>query len=71
MRDTSPHPADAETVELLSWIATRSRDYAESIEAWRSNGPHHAVWDDAVTAGLIRVSKNEVTLTPAGRALLD
>jgi hypothetical protein len=71
LRDTSPHPADAETVELLSWIATRPRDYAESIEAWRSNCPHHAVWDDAVTAGLIRVSQNEVTLTPAGRALLD
>jgi hypothetical protein len=71
LRDTSPHPADAETVELLSWIATRPRDYAESIEAWRSNCPHHAVWDDAITAGLIRVSKNEVTLTPAGRALLD
>lgn len=71
MRDTSPHSADAETVELLSWIATRPRDYAESIEAWRSNCPHHAVWDDAVTAGLIRISKNEVTLTPAARALLD
>jgi hypothetical protein len=71
LRDTNPQPADAETVELLSWIATRPRDYAESIEAWRTNCPHHAVWDDAVTAGLIRVSKNEVTLTPAGRALLD
>jgi hypothetical protein len=71
LHDTRPHPADAETVELLSWIATRSRDYAESIEAWKSNCPHHAVWDDAVTAGLIRISKGEVTLTPAGRALLD
>jgi hypothetical protein len=68
---TRPHPADAETVELLTWISTRPRDYAESIEAWKSNCPHHAVWDDAVTAGLIRVSRNEVTLTPAGRALLD
>jgi hypothetical protein len=69
--DTRPLPADAETVELLTWISTRPRDYAESIEAWKSNCPHHAVWDDAVTAGLIRVSRNEVTLTPAGRALLD
>jgi hypothetical protein len=68
--DTRPHPADAETVELLTWISTRPRAYAESIEAWKSNCPHHAVWDDAVTAGLIRVSRNEVTLTPAGRALL-
>jgi hypothetical protein len=71
LSDTRPHPADAETVELLSWIATRPRDYTESIEAWKSTCPHHAVWDDAVTAGLIRVSKDEVTVTPAGRALLD
>jgi hypothetical protein len=70
LNDTRPHPPDTETVELLSWIETRPRDYAESIEAWRSNCPHHAVWDDAVTAGLIRVSKDEVTLTSAGRALL-
>lgn len=71
MSDTRRPPADGETLELLSWISTRPRDYAESIEAWKSNCPHHAVWDDAVTAGLIRVSKDEVTLTPAGRALLD
>jgi hypothetical protein len=71
LHDTSPGPANAETVELLTWIVTRPRDYAESIEAWKSNCPHHAVWDDAVTAGLIRVSKDEVTLTSAGRALLD
>jgi hypothetical protein len=68
--DTRPLPADAETVELLTWVSTRPRDYGESIEAWKSNCPHHAVWDDALTAGLIRVSRNEVTLTPAGRALL-
>jgi hypothetical protein len=68
--DTRPDPADPETLELLTWIASRPRDYASSIEAWKSNCPHHAVWDDAVTAGLIRISKDAVTLTPAGRALL-
>jgi len=71
LSDTKPRPADAETLELLAWISSRPRNYAESIETWKSNCPHHAVWDDAVVAGLIRVSRSEVTVTPAGRALLD
>ncbi|CAN5251711.1 hypothetical protein BH18ACT12_BH18ACT12_24080 [soil metagenome] len=45
--------------------------YAESIETWKSNCPHHAVWDDAVVAGLIRVSRSGVVVTRAGRALLE
>lgn len=70
LHDTRRHPPDAPTVELLSWIASRPRGYVESIEAWKSNCPRLAVWDDAVTAGLIRVSNGTVTLTPAGQALL-
>jgi hypothetical protein len=71
LSDTTPRRADAETLELLSWISSRPRNYAESIDAWKSNCPHHAVWDDAVVAGLIRVSRSEVTITPAGQALLE
>jgi len=71
LSDTKPRPADAETLELLTWISSRPRNYAESIDAWKSNCPQHAIWDDAVAAGLIRVSQSEVTVTRAGRALLD
>jgi hypothetical protein len=71
LNDTTPRPANAETLELLTWISSRPRNYAESIDAWKSNCPHHAIWDDAVVAGLIRVSRSEVTITPAGRALLE
>jgi hypothetical protein len=71
LNDTRPHPADAETLELLTWISSRPRNYAESIEAWKSNCPHRAIWDDAIVAGLICVSRSEVTITPAGRALLE
>jgi len=71
LNDTRPGPADAETLELLTWISSRPRNYAESIETWKSNCPHRAIWDDAVVAGLIRVSRSEVTITPAGRALLE
>jgi DNA-binding PadR family transcriptional regulator len=45
-------------------------------EAWRSNCPRYAVWDDAVTDGLVRVSAQPgsgarvVVLTQRGQAAL-
>ena len=60
------------TLELLTWISSRPRTYAEAMEAWRSNCPRQPVWDDAVTEGLVAVARGgEVTLTARGRALLD
>jgi hypothetical protein len=65
------------TLELLQWVASRRRTYAEAIEAWRSNCPRDPVWDDAVIAGLVRVVPSSngmpaaVELTAQGRALLD
>ena len=66
------------TLELLTWISSRPRTYAEAMEAWRSNCPRQPVWDDALAEGLIVVVRGdgpargaEVTLTARGRALLD
>jgi hypothetical protein len=62
-------------LEFLTWIDCRSRTYAETMEAWRSNCSRHPVWDDALTAGLIRIESAEtmdrclVILTPRGKAL--
>lgn len=61
---------DAPTIELLSWIADRSRSYPETIEAWRSNCPRLAVWDDALSAGLVQVTGRRVVLTERGREAL-
>jgi hypothetical protein len=55
---------------LLSWLAGRPRSYAETIEAWRSNCPRLAVWDDALSAGLVRVQGKRVELTEQGRSAL-
>jgi hypothetical protein len=60
----------APTVELLTWVSNRERTYADVVEAWKSNCPRLAVWDDAVTAGLVRSSRGVVALTAAGRAAL-
>ncbi len=42
----------APTLELLEWVTARTRTYDDVREAWRSNCPRTAVWDDAVTDGL-------------------
>jgi hypothetical protein len=57
--------------ELLDWVDTRPRTYAEAMEAWTSNCPRHPAWDDALADGLIQVVKASVTLTPLGRRQLD
>ena len=65
-------------LELLEWIATRPRTYAEAMEAWRSNCPRHPVWEDALLEGFIEVvddggamGQSAVTLTALGQAALD
>jgi hypothetical protein len=60
----------ASTLELLTWVTTRPRSYDDVVEAWRSNCPRHAVWDDAVTAGLVTAGAEGVVLTERGRAAL-
>ena len=66
----------APTLELLEWVAARLRTLDDVREAWRSNCPRHAVWDDAVTDGLVRVatepdsSARTVVLTARGRTAL-
>ena len=56
----------ASTVELLKWVTTRERTYADVVEAWKSNCPRYAVWDDAVTGGLVTAGRDGVALTERG-----
>jgi hypothetical protein len=65
-------------LELLAWVATRSRSYGETMEAWRTSCPRMPVWEDATTNGLVTVVPSEggireyaVCLTAEGRAFLD
>jgi hypothetical protein len=63
--------SDAPTLELLDWVSTRPRTYPETMEAWRSHCPRLLVWEDALLAGLVRVSGGYVTLTRAGESALE
>jgi D-3-phosphoglycerate dehydrogenase len=60
----------APTLELLTWVTARERTYEDVVEAWKSNCPRTAVWDDAVTAGLVTGCRDGVTLTELGQAAL-
>ena len=65
----------ASTLELLAWLAGRSRTYGETLEAWRTSCPRLSVWEDALADGLVEVRREGtgdalVGLTGAGRAAL-
>ena len=59
------------TQELLAWVASRPRTYADLVEAWTSNCPRHPAWDDAASDGLVEVRGGLVSLTARGRAALE
>jgi hypothetical protein len=64
-------------LEFLSWISSRRRTYAETLNAWQTTCPRHTVWEDAMIDGYIQlhrqatISDPEVTLTRRGQALLN
>jgi hypothetical protein len=61
----------ASMLELLTWVTARPRTYEDVAEAWRSNCPRLAVWDDAVTARLVVARPDGVALTERGLAALS
>lgn len=62
-------------LDLLEWVASGARDYAEVMDAWRTSCPRLPVWEEANARGLItrivRSGTPLVAITPAGRALLS
>jgi hypothetical protein len=60
----------APTVQLLEWIADKSRSYVETIEVWKTSCPRLAVWEDALADDLVCIEHGRVLLTAAGRELL-
>ena len=70
--------SDPLTLELLSWISTRPRTYAEAMEAWRSTCPRHSVWEDALVDRLIEIvecgdtiDEGRVALTALGSEIIE
>ena len=64
-------------IEFLSWVSSRPRTYAETMDAWRSHCPRQTIWEDAQIEGLVQLegagnlNERRVVLTEQGRALLN
>lgn len=66
---------EALILDLLEWVASRERTYAEVLDAWRTSCPKLPVWEDANDRGLVQTEnvdgRSVVRITPAGLALLQ
>jgi D-3-phosphoglycerate dehydrogenase len=70
MADTT----EALILDLLEWVCSEERGYAETMEAWRTSCPRLPVWEEANDRGLVtrdfRSGNALVRVTAAGRELL-
>ncbi len=62
-------------LDLLAWIGTGPKPYADVMEAWRTSCPRLTVWEETVDRGFVarrRIGQELlVELTPLGRDFLD
>ncbi len=63
------------TIQFLEWLLERPRTYGETMDAWRTSCPRLSIWEDALSAGLVRLGhgafrERQVTLTARGRSIL-
>lgn len=72
----SPHPL---TLQMLTWLASHPRTYAETMNAWRTSCPRLSIWEDALADQLVLVGRAHsgggqcaapVLLTNQGREIL-
>jgi hypothetical protein len=69
-------PVDALIVDLLEWIGTESRPYADVLDAWRTSCPRLPVWEDANDRGFIaqhydNAQGARVSVTAVGQAYVQ
>lgn len=70
-----PDALDPLMLDLIEWIGTEPRPYAEVIDAWRTSCPRLTVWEDAMDRGFVTRAPVAgagvmVTTTAAGRQFL-
>jgi hypothetical protein len=62
-------------LDLVQWVATEPRCYADVMRVWRTSCPRLTIWEDALDLGLVarafRPSAGApVEVTAAGKKLL-
>ncbi|HEY5553180.1 MAG TPA: hypothetical protein VIK52_14905 [Opitutaceae bacterium] len=73
MNEAPFNPNTALTIQLLEWIVSEPRTYAETLDAWRTSCPRLSIWEDALAAGLIDTDQSPariLLLSPGGSELL-
>jgi hypothetical protein len=60
MSDASINPL---VFDLLEWLATEPRPYAEVMDVWRTSCPRLTIWEDAVDLGYV-VRRNDSGAPP-------
>lgn len=70
----TPDPVEALVLDLLEWLGSGARPYAEVIDAWRTSCPRLPVWEEANARGFLvhrrEASGTTIALSPAGIAHL-
>ncbi|MDE2362664.1 MAG: hypothetical protein KGM42_08290 [Hyphomicrobiales bacterium] len=60
--------------DLLAWIGSDGKPYAEVMDAWRTSCPRLPVWEDANERGFVTRARidgmNMILITPDGRSFL-
>jgi D-3-phosphoglycerate dehydrogenase / 2-oxoglutarate reductase len=69
-------PVDALILDLLEWIGSAPRPYAEVIDAWRTSCPRLPIWEEANDRGFVERRADGdgvvvVLVTALGRQFLD
>ena len=54
-------PVESLILDLLEWLGTTPRPYAEVMDAWRTSCPRLPVWEEANERGFL--ARNRVTGT--------
>ena len=65
-------PVEALVLDLLEWIGSQAKPYAEVLEVWRTSCPRLPVWEEANSRGFVTREYREgvgsfVLVSPAGR----
>ena len=61
-----PGTVDNLVLDLLEWMGTEPRPYAEVLDAWRTSCPRLPVWEEASDRGFIARQR-----APGGGALVS
>ena len=62
-------PVEALILDLIEWVASTPRSYADYLDTWRTSCPRLPAWEEAIERGLVTRGRT-IAVTAAGLAWL-